>query len=161
MANFKKTLTNEQDATSRSIEIPSSGAIDRTQLHEELANQFEVIDPSADLNKIAEHERFMNQYVECKVEDSNNQYDEQEIVVGHNGMVQTFIRGLEQKVRRKFVYVLATAKTDSINDKQVVGRDGEKVIRSTVVSVPKYTISILEDTREGREWFKRIRAEPV
>lgn len=155
---FKK---KEQEPQERSVIIPSTGVIDSEALSEQFHDQFEVIEPNKAHFDLREEERFMNEMLEVTLAESNNPFDQQEVVVGHQGVSQTFIRGLAQKVRRKFVYVLATAKTDLISTPEVKGRDGERTVKINSVAVPKHVFSITEDSKKGREWLNRVRAEPV
>jgi hypothetical protein len=144
----------------RSIIIPGSGEIDKDELLEDFGSQYEAVDPSANIAKLLEEERFMNEKIEVVVNESGNPLDPIEIPVCHNGIWQTFIRGMPKWVKRKFVYVLASVKTENIRTQEVVGRDNEKSTELKSFFTPTHHITILNDPNpKGHGWLQTVRAE--
>lgn len=103
---------------------------------------------------------FMEEVLIVMVHDTTNERDIPVPPVWNDGRAQYFIRGVEQKVKRKFIEVLARAKKTSFTQemyKDAMGNDGYRQIPHTALAYP---FSVLHDPHpRGKDWLKSILSE--
>lgn len=104
---------------------------------------------------------FMEEELLVVVHDSTNDNDEPIPAVWNSGRAQYFIRGQHQRVKRKFVEVLARLKITKYTqrlEKDGAGNDTYKNIPHTALRFP---FSVIEDPsgQKGADWLKRVLAE--
>lgn len=99
---------------------------------------------------------FMEEMVTVLVHESTNPNDEPIPEVWNDGVAQRFIRGQEQRVKRKYVEVLARAKMTSYKQVKLPDNRGYKNIPQTAL---RYPFSVIEDSQKGKDWLKRVLAE--
>ena len=80
-----------------------------------------------------------------------------EIINGGDKNRQYFVRGLEQKVRRKYVEVLARMEITRYTQEKYKDANGDDAYRQIPHSVPRFPFTVIEDSEWGKEWLKRIR----
>jgi len=112
------------------------------------------------LKEMAEMEKFGNELLLVRVEQSGVPGDLPVIVVTVNGTNQPIIRGHEQRIRRKYVESLARSRVTSYTQSVP---DGSKpdVISMDDHTAPTYPFTVLEDPHpRGKEWLLAIIAQP-
>lgn len=130
--------------------IASTGDVDRPELLLEVVKE-------VDMGYTAEL-AFMEEFVEVNVHESTDPNAEPVVAVFNNGVAQYFVRGQNQRVKRKYVEVLARAKQTSVStvENQREGNVGIK--RNTSI---KYPFSITRDENpKGSAWLRGILSEP-
>lgn len=133
--------------------MPSTGSIIREEEHIELVTQ-----PIQD-NYAAEL-AFMEEKVEVMVHDSTDENAENPIQVSCNGVNQFFFRNQPQIVKRKFVEILARAKTTSISTKEVRDMNGDLTTRIGKTSALRYPFSVIRDENpRGATWLRSVLAQ--
>jgi hypothetical protein len=139
-------VVTENRVPGRSVmigEIGSMGGIDITS-ERVLRNKDEL-----------ELEAFMNEYVEIMVHPTADKSHNRVVVPEVNGTNQPIIRGVKQKVRRKFVEALARA-TDTNYDQRCndpVNRDRIEMVAREAVTYP---FSVYGDSDRGAAWLNSI-----
>lgn len=119
----------------------------------------EIVDKPLPTSKV-ELEAFMNEEVTILVAESADENDPAMVDVGVNGRRQFIMRGMEQRVRRKFVEVLARAKRADYDQVTLDPRDGEAVNRLRRRNALRYPFQIIEDRNpNGRAWLRGVLAE--
>jgi len=151
---FKREVAaHEAGGKGKRITLPEFGgaydAIERVTEHDVIR-----------MKEMAEMEKFGNEKLRIRVEQSGVPGDLPVIVVTVNGTNQAIIRGHEQFVRRKYVESLARSRVT--NYSQSVP-DGSKpdVISMNDHTSPTYPFTVLEDPHpRGKEWLLAILAQP-
>lgn len=84
-------------------------------------------------------------------------------MVAVNGRNQFLPRGVQLKVRRKFVEVLARARPEAIKTVEYVDPEGARAVRVERTSALKYPFTLIEDPnpRYGQAWLRKLVAEPT
>ena len=129
-------------------ELPAEGKARLTPKH------FEAVDTVSD-EKLALL-AFMEEEVTVIVHESTNPTDDPIPEVWNDGIVQRFIRGKEQVVKRKYIEVLARAKVTRYTQEELPNRGGYRNIPHTAL---RYPFTIVEDSEKGKAWVKRVLAE--
>lgn len=153
MANTQKTTdTREMDTDrKRTLDIPAEGNIYLGDIRDESI----AVVSAAGFDDYAKELAFMEELVDVEVHDSTDQNSEPIVDVYVNGVVQRFARGQVQRVKRKYVQVLATARPESIKTETRVHGD-TTVNRVTKHSALRYPFTVTEDTKQGREWLRKV-----
>ena len=101
--------------------------------------------------------QFMEDVLTVMVHQSTNPLDEPFPEVWNDGICQRFQRGVEMKIKRKYIEVLARAKKTGYAQEELPNRAGFANIPSTAL---KYPFSVLQDpSPRGAAWLKSILAE--
>lgn len=132
--------------------IPTSGDIGNIQRTDQ---QIEVVDGPS-LGDYAAELAFNEEYVEVTVHETTDKNAAMLVDVYCNGVPQRFIRGQTQRVKRKFVEVLARAKQTRIKTEvEMRGNDPvNKIVRTTGL---RYPFRVDNDRNpKGQDWLKRI-----
>ena len=104
--------------------------------------------------------RFMDDELTIRVADSTNPMDEPNPEVINGGIRQYFVRGIEQKVKRKFVEVLARAKKTAFSQELYQDGAGNSAYRQVPHTALRFDFAVLHDpSPRGRDWLKAILAE--
>lgn len=150
-----KTIeTQEQSvAQSRPLDVPVEGSLDGlVRVDQEI-----VIADAPQLDDYAAQLAFMEEYVDVMVHESTDPNAEPIVDVYCNGIPQRFIRGNTQKVKRKFVEILANARQTSI--KTNVRNDGDNVYnRIDKHTALRYPFSMQDSNPKGQAWLKALLA---
>lgn len=156
--NPARSTRQDLDTTNRKIgqpgirEMPSTGDARIEQ------SDIEVVDRPVKESEL-ELLKFMEEELTIVVHDSTNLNDEPVPYVINGGQRQAFIRGQKQKVKRKYVEVLARMKVTGYTQEQF--RDSQNIdsIRNIQHNALRYPFSIIEDTQKGKDWLDAILAE--
>lgn len=146
--------TQEQTiAQARPLDIPVEGSLDNLVRVDQ-----EIIKVESGLNKdYADQLAFMEEVVDVVVHESTDQNAEAIVDVYCNGVPQRFIRGVNQKVKRKFVEILANARQTSLKTK--VHQDSENVYnRIDKHTALRYPFSMQDPNPKGQVWLKNLLA---
>ena len=82
-----------------------------------------------------------------------------EIINGGGKNRQYFIRGQEQRVKRKYVEVLARAKRTARGNEKFKDSNGDDAYRYPAHTAPRFPFTVIEDSQKGKEWLKAILSE--
>lgn len=100
---------------------------------------------------------FNEDVVTIMVHDSTNPTDEPFPEVWVNGIVQRFMRGQEQNVKRKYVEALARAKRTTYSQVKLPDNAGYKNVPHTAL---RYPFNVIQDpSPKGRDWLKAVLAQ--
>lgn len=105
------------------------------------------------------HEAFMHEHVYIRVQDTTDDVPTPLPEAGNGGIMQHFIRGQGQWVRRKFIEPLARAKITRYTQRTVVGEDGHKIIVNIPHTTLLYPFEVIQDSDKGKRWLRDILAE--
>ena len=120
------------------------------------APEIEIVDGPQWREK-ADMEAFMHEHVDVVVHETTDPNAEHIIQVSCNGRNQFFMRGVVQKVRRKFVAVLANAKRTRFTQQTFKDANGNDAIRNVPHTALAYPFDIREDQNpKGRAWLKQL-----
>jgi hypothetical protein len=144
----------EQDVGKQAdLIIPATGQIVRDD------NSIEVMDRPL-TNDLADSMAFMEEKVEVMVHESTDQNAENPVQVSCNGINQFFFRGQPQEVRRKFIEILARAKTTSIATHERRDHQGDMSFRIARATALRYPFSVIRDENpKGSTWLRKILQE--
>lgn len=151
MATKRIDTTDLDVGQATHIDIPGEGLLDRSQLREE---GVEIV-PGIGMDDYAKELAFMEELVDVEVHESTDPNASPIEDVYCNGVVQRFVRGQVQTVKRKYVQVLAGARQVAMRTETKV--DGEGVVnRLHKHSALRYPFSVMrDDNPRGRAWLKR------
>lgn len=105
---------------------------------------------------------FMEEEITVLVHDTTDPTAEPlpEVINGGDRNRQYFIRGQEQKVKRKYVEVLARAKRTGYASEKFVNAVGEDQYRYPGHTALRFPFTVTHDPNpKGREWLKAILSE--
>jgi hypothetical protein len=155
------TRNKSYDATeldpgkTRKFDVPSVGDLDRAAFIEvpEPADTFHM-------ENWLELEHFMNEEVVVEVV-KGDKNSEQTFELRCGNVCQFIVRGTRQKIKRKFLELLARAKPDSISTPEFVDASGNRATRIEKTNSLRYPFQVVLDANpRGREWLDRILSEP-
>lgn len=145
----RETDSRIQSDKTSSVVLPASGTVDR----EEFRDEFEITNSI----KAATNEAFFEEILEVRIHDTDNPHAEKIINVGVNGVNQFFIRGQTQRVKRKFVELLALAKTENISTRETRDANGNLTAAIDRTRGLRYPFSVLRDPNpEGHAWLQNV-----
>lgn len=148
------TRDNDNGSNKSHTDIGTSGNIERPDEH------IEVIS-AAGFNDYAKELAFMEEVVEVEVHESGDPNNNEPVInVYVNGVGQMFERGKVQMVKRKYVQVLATAKPETMRTETMV--QGNQVVNRIIKhQALRYPFTVREDSKEGRDWLKKVLQQRV
>lgn len=101
--------------------------------------------------------KFMEEPVTVEVATSTDKWAEPIVEVWNDGRVQRFPRGEAITVKRKYVEVLARAKTDGFGSQEYTDQDGNRNFRYPKNSSSRYPFRVIrDDNPRGAEWLRQI-----
>lgn len=113
-----------------------------------------------DLGPVAELEKFMNEVVEILVYEPFEMGQENVVQTAVNGKNQFIVRGVPQRVKRKYVEVLARARKVNVSADGFKDPNGEAKNTVRVTSGLQYPFQVVEDSNpKGPAWLRQILAE--
>lgn len=152
MAAPRDRKTEHYEERTTSTIIPATGPIDRSQF----SDIIEPVDMMTVNDKI-KNLAFMEEPVDVIINESDNPNAEQTIQLLCNGVSQFMIRGQMQTIKRKFLAILATAKSDLITTPEVTDSTGAKTTKIVHTLANKYPFSVIYDPNpNGREWLRQL-----
>jgi hypothetical protein len=115
------------------------------------------------LEKYAEELAFLEEYVEVMINPSTDPRDTTRLVdgIGCNGQFECFMRGEWKKVKRKFLYSLATAKPVSYQFGIKMGRDGRPTNTDFAASVSRFPFQVRDQNPKGAAWLQHVLEQPL
>ena len=104
---------------------------------------------------------FMEEELTVMVHDSTNPLDEPFPEVWNDGKCQRFQRGKEQKVKRKYVEVLARAKKTAFSNEKYKDANGDDAYRYPSHTALRYPFAVLHDPSgdRGKAWLQSVLSE--
>ena len=105
---------------------------------------------------------FNEEMVEVMVHESTDDNAENPVFTSCNGVPQYFYRGVPQRVKRKYVGILASVKEHGITTPEYTAQDGSRAVGIRRTSSLKYPFSIISDTNpRGPAWLKSLLQAPT
>jgi len=99
---------------------------------------------------------FFEELVEVEILPTENPTAEALIPLHNGGVSQWLVRGVPQKIKRKFVEVLAQAQTENVQTREVLDSQGYKTTKIVRSHGLRYPFRVLADTQKGREWLDNL-----
>lgn len=105
-------------------------------------------------------EKFMNEKVVVHIEPGERENDPLYLELGHNGINQVVRRGVDQPIKRKFLYSALMARKVTISNQFGV-RDGRDYNSAKPSSASAYRIQLVRDDNPqgGQTWLRSVMAE--
>lgn len=105
---------------------------------------------------------FNEEFVEVMLHESTDENAENPVFTSCNGVPQYFFRGQPQRVRRKYVAILASCKEHSVSTPEYTAGDGSRAMGIRRTSSLKYPFSIISDPNpRGAAWLKSLLQAPT
>lgn len=106
-------------------------------------------------------EKFMNEFITIEIEPGTEAHDPVFVELGHNGINQFVKRGVEQRVKRKFLYSALMAKKVSVNVAYGKDNSGNEFNRITNAVSTAYRARLVMDSNPqgGPRWVQSVMAE--
>lgn len=148
-----KVDTNERKVgQDTSYTLPASGPVDR----EEFSDQFEIVEealPKDKLNDMA----FFEEPVEVLIFESTNPNVDPIVRLCNGGSNQFVVRGHPTWIRRKYLEVLARAKSESITTEECLDMNGNKTTRIRKHQGAAFGFTVQKDPNpNGTDWLRGI-----
>ncbi len=114
------------------------------------------------LSKQAQDLAFMEEYIEVMLHESTDKNAENPVFTSNNGTPQYFYRGQVQRVRRKYVDILASCKEHSLATPEYTTNEGTRSMKITRRSSLKYPFSVINDPNpRGAAWLRSVLSAPT
>lgn len=114
------------------------------------------------LSAEAQEALFLEEYIEIMVHESTDKNAENPIFTSDNGISQYFYRGQVQRVRRKYVGILAGCKEGAITTPEYTTPDGARAIGIRRTLSLKYPFSVVSDPNpRGAAWLRSLLQAPT
>lgn len=110
---------------------------------------------SDSIAKYARDLHFMEQEVTFILANTNNKNDPNPIMVGVNGEERVIWRSQSYTLARKFLNTLFET-VHEMGTQQYQDNNGVTQTRFVRTVSPAYSVTVMQDTPEGRKWFERI-----
>lgn len=152
-------------ATKRSVlnstEVQSPAPADRDFDTIEAPPQLDLVPaPSggAGDSKLYDALAFAEEQIEVMLHESTDTNAENPVFTACNGVNQYFYRGVPQRVKRKYVAILASCKEHNIKTQEYTQPDGARAIRVVRTSSLKYPFSVISDPagKKGADWLRSL-----
>jgi len=155
-----KKIDSPEIETSQPAEI--SGGFDSVYVPE--AQEIEIVPGvtgaakgSAGDSELVKELAFNEEYVEVMLHESTDPNAENPVFTACQGVTQYFYRGRPQRVKRKYVAILATVKEHNISTPEYTQSDGARAMSIKRTSSLKYPFSVLNDPNpRGPAWLKSL-----
>lgn len=103
--------------------------------------------------------KFNEEFVEVMVHESTDTNAENPVFTACNGVTQYFYRGQVQRVRRKYLAILASCKEHAVRTQEYTQQDGARATKIVRTSSLKYPFSVISDpNKRGAAWLKGLLA---
>lgn len=113
-----------------------------------------------DLGSRVEMDKFMNEELEVLLYQPMNRGEEKVVQLGVNGVNQFIPRGIKQKVKRKYVEVLARSRNMNVSAEGFKLENGETKNVVRIAGGLQYPFQVIKDPNpKGPEWLGKILAE--
>jgi hypothetical protein len=139
----------------QSFDIPATGALDR----DDFKDAFEIVDGPTGMDK-AEMLKFMDENVQVRLMDVAEPNAAQIVQFSVNGVSQFMVRGKTQTIKRKFLEVMARAKTMAISTPEITDANGNRTTRIVKAYGSAYPFQVISDRNpKGAAWLEKILQE--
>jgi hypothetical protein len=119
----------------------------------------EVVDRPVNKAKLAQMS-FNEEILEVVVHDTDDKTAEPYPLVINGGARQYFVRGTTQRVKRKFIEVLARAKKTTYTQRKIRDSEGNEMYQQIPHTTLLYPFSVISDPNpSGRVWLESILRE--
>lgn len=148
-----KTISSEDNKVGqdRHLDMPVSGPLaDMLRTDQEI----QIVDGPS-IGEYAAQLAFNEELVEVVVHESTSPNEQMLIDLYCNGTPQRLIRGVAQRIKRKYVAILAQARQTSI--KTTTSANGDDTVnRIDKYTAVRYPFSVVNDPNpKGRDWLKQ------
>jgi hypothetical protein len=159
-----RTLKTQTDSTDVDVQQPADQGFDG--LYTPPPVEIEIASApkgGAGDKKHFDELKFNEDVLEVMVHESTDSNAENPIFTACNGVTQYFYRGQVQRVKRKFVAILAACKEHSINTPEYTLGDGSRGTKIVTRSSLKYPFSVISDPagKKGADWLKTLLHAPT
>jgi hypothetical protein len=114
------------------------------------------------LDPYAQELIFNEEIVEVMVHESTDENAENPIFTSCQGVPQYFYRGVPQRVKRKYVEILAAVKEHALSTPEYTAQDGSRAVGIRRTSSIKYPFSVISDPNpRGAAWLKALLRAPT
>jgi hypothetical protein len=132
--------------------MPATGSIDRNDFRDD----FEIIETPLSQSAL-DAAAFFEELVEVEISSSDRQGAEPVIQLQCNGVNQFLYRGVPQSIKRKFVEILARAKSENISTPEFMDGNGNRSTRVVKSQGLRYPFRVLrDDNPNGRVWLESV-----
>lgn len=109
------------------------------------------------LDPYAQELIFNEEFVEVMLHETTDENAENPVFTACNGVPQYFYRGVPQRVKRKYLAILAACKEHSVSTPEYTGSDGARAVAIKRASSLKYPFSVISDPNpRGAAWLKAL-----
>lgn len=109
------------------------------------------------LSKQAQELLFNEEYVEVMLNETTDENAEQMVFTSCNGTPQYFQRGVVQRVKRKYLAILASCKEHNLSTPDYTAQDGSRGMSIRRTSSLKYPFMVISDPNpRGAAWLKSL-----
>ena len=142
-------------AQPKALDMPTTGPLaGMTRTDQEIV----IMDETPTMDDYAKELAFMEEIVEVMVHESQEENPDLIVDLYCNGVPQRFIRGVPIKVKRKYVEILANARTERM--KTNVVREGDNVYnRVNKHTALRYPFQMQDPNPRGQAWLKGLLAK--
>lgn len=155
MAGKPIDTRNHKIGQDQSFDIPSVGSIDR----DDFIDQFEIVGNGDGMDK-AEMLSFMDENLSIRLMETTEPNAAQLVQVACNGVNQFLMRGKVQNVKRKFVEILARARTTNLSTPEYIDSNGNRATRIVKSAGLTYPFQVISDRNpKGAAWLEKILSE--
>lgn len=133
------------------MELPKDEPLDLSEVH---GGKIEIEAINIANKDAFELEKFMNEPVSILVHESTDENTVMAIPLGVSGTIQWVVRGVEMTVKRKYVEVLARARTTVYKQSQAKFDITDS--RPEPKTAMSYPFSVVKDNAKGASWLREI-----
>ncbi|MFA5921170.1 MAG: hypothetical protein WC856_07745 [Methylococcaceae bacterium] len=143
---------DHQQGQNQSHDMPS----DRPIEHSDFVDQFEIVDTPIPADALAAR-AFFEEFVEIEIPATGALEEEAVIQLSCNNVNQFILRDVPTMVRRKYVEILARAKTENVTTPEYQDANGNRATRVRKAQGLRYPFRVLRDDNPGgQSWLKNI-----
>lgn len=157
--NSTRTVIAHEDETQ--VGQDKQITLDADMSLDDIVDELNTIEPAGSINfeDQAAALDFMEEEVVVCVFTSTDKNAEPIVEVFCNGTPQRFIRGQWQKVKRKYVEVLARAKPFTVTTPETLDSNGDRTTRIDINNALRYPFEMRDKNPKGAAWLHGILAE--
>ena len=139
-------------AQPNSVDMPTTGPLaGMVRADQEIV----IVDEMPKMDDYAKELAFMEEIVEILVHESTEENPDMIVDLYCNGVPQRFIRGVPVKAKRKYVEILANARTERM--KTNVVREGDNVYnRINKHTALRYPFQMTDSNPRGQDWLRGL-----
>lgn len=136
----------------QSIDMPSDRPIERS----EFMDQFEIVDTPMPKDTLAAH-AFFEELVEIEIPATGAIGEDHIVRLSCNNVNQYIYRDVPIMIRRKFIEILARAKSENISTPEYQDANGNRATRVKKTQGLQFPFRVLNDPNPlGASWLKNV-----